>query len=255
MQGGVCFRVWGLGALLLLALACPAAPARAGLVVTEGQGENRSFTYIQANRLRYEDSGQVTIFDLNQGTMILLQPGPKRYWSGTPEEFARQVKSTVDAQLDMELKALPDEERQALKDDARRQALEPPAKVPVRVERTDQVDTVAGHPARKHRIYVEGQLLEEVWIAEDVDISRELDPQKYAQLLLKTRSDDSGDWEFDPQVRALRTRGLEMKSIRHAATGPEESAVVQKVEQTQIPDSTFQVPPGYQKATMAQILE
>jgi hypothetical protein len=123
------------------------------------------------------------------------------------------------------------------------------------VERTGQVDTLAGHPARKHQIYVEGQLLEEVWIAEDLDIGKELDPDKYAKLLLQTRSDDSGDWEFDPQVRALRTKGLEMKSIRHAATGPEESGGVQKVEQKQLPDSTFQVPAGYQKATMAQILE
>jgi hypothetical protein len=255
MKGGFSFCQWGLGALLLLALATPAGPALAGLVVIEGQGESRSSTSIQANRLRYEDSGQVTIFDLNQGTMILLQPARKRYWTGTPEEFARQVKTTVDAQLDAELKALPPEERQALKDDARRPALEAPAKVPVRVERSAQVDTLAGHPARKHQIFVEGQLLEEVWIAEDLDLSKELDPDKYAQLLLQTRSDDTGDWEFDPQVRALRTKGVEMKSIRHAATGPEESGAVQKVEQKQLPDSTFQVPAGYQKATMAQILE
>lgn len=125
----------------------------------------------------------------------------------------------------------------------------------VRVERTGQVDTLAGHPARNHQIYVEGQLTEEVWIAEDLDISRELDPDKYAQLLQQTRSDDSSDWEFDPQVRALRTKGLELKSIRHAATGPEESGAVQKVEQKQLPDSTFQVPAGYKKGTMAQILE
>lgn len=255
MQGGFSYRRWGLRGLLFLALVSLAGPALAGLLVTEGQGESRSYTYIQANRLRYEDAGQVTIFDLNQGTMILLQPAHKRYWTGTPEDFARQVKSTVDAQLDVELKALPEDERLALKDDARRPALEAPAKMQVKVVRTDQVDTLAGHRARKHQIFVEGQLLEEVWIAEDLDVGKELDPDKYAKLLLQTRSDDSGDWEFDPQVRALRTKGLEMKSIRHAATGPEESGGVNKVEQKQLPDSTFQVPPGYTKATMAQILE
>ena len=259
MQGSAYRRRWGSCALTLLALALalagPAGPALAGLVVTEGQGETLSYTYIQANRLRYENSGQTTIFDLNQGTMILLQPARKRYWTGTPEEFARQVKSTVDAQLDDELKALPAEERQAFKDDARRPAREAPAKIQVKVERTAQVDTLAGHPARKHQIFVEGQLLEEVWIAADLDLSKELDPDKYAQLLLQTRSDDYSDWEFDPQVRALRTKGLEMKSVRMAVTGPEESAAVQKVEKRQLPDSTFQVPVGYQKATMAQILE
>lgn len=247
---------WGLCALvLLLALTWPPGPARAGLVITEGQGESLAQTYIQANKLRYDNSGQVTIFDLNQGTMILLQPARKLYWAGTPEDFARQVKSAVDAQLDAELKALPEEERQVLKDDARRPALEAPAKVVVKVERGAQVETLAGHPARKHQVFVEGQLIEEVWIAEDLDLTKELDPDKYAGLLLQTRSDDYSDWEFDPQVRALRTRGLEMKSVRMAVTGPEESAVVQKVEKKQLPDSTFAVPPGYKKATMAQILE
>lgn len=248
-------RGGGLCALTLLLLICLAGPARAGLVVTEGQGPSLAHTYIQANKLRYENSGQITIFDLNRGTMILLQPQRKLYWTGTPEEFARQVKSAVDAQLDAELKALPEEERQHLKDDARRPALEAPARMAVKVERTTQVDTVAGHPARKHQVYVEGQLIEEVWVAEDLDLSKELDPDKYAKLLQQTRSDDSSDWEFDPQVRALRTKGLEMKSVRMAVTGPEESAVVQKVEKKNLPDSTFAVPPGYTKASMAQILE
>ncbi|MBI4798763.1 MAG: hypothetical protein HY794_08535, partial [Desulfarculus sp.] len=120
--------------ILLLALAWPPGQARAGLVITEGQGESLAQTYIQANKLRYDNSSQVTIFDLNQGTMILLQPARKLYWAGTPEDFARQVKSAVDAQLDAELKALPEEERQVLKDDARRPALEAPAKAVVKVE-------------------------------------------------------------------------------------------------------------------------
>ena len=249
------------GLLLSFVLSCP-LPALAGWVVTEGQGEDRSLTYIQNNRIKYEDSEQATIFDLERGTMTVLQPRTKRYWTGSPQDFTLQMKAAVDAQLESELAGLPPEQRQALKEAAGiSEAPHAPPATPagpalaVQVQRTDQVDRVAGHAARKHQIWVEGRLVEEVWIAEDLDLARELDPAKFANLLAQAKGDDLGDWEFDPQVRQLRAKGLELKSVRHGATGPEEAGVVQRVEQKDLPAHIFEVPAGYERASMADIVQ
>ncbi len=243
------------GLLLSMLLGWPAA-SPAGWVVTEGQGEDRAITYIQSNRIRYEDSEQVTIFDLDKGAMCILQPASKRYWSGTPQEFSQQMKAAVEFQLEAELQGVSPEDRQALKEAVSPPPpFQPPQGLEVRVETTGQVDRVAGQAARKHRILVEGRLVEEVWIAEDLDLRRDLDPEKFANLIAQAKSDEVGDWEYDPQVRALRAKGLEMKSVRFGVAGPEEIGVVLKVEQKELPASVFEVPAGYEKASMAQILE
>lgn len=251
-------KLAGLALVAWLLLASWPQTAQAGWLITEGQGESQALTYIQGNRLRYEDADQITIFDLNKGTMTVLHPGSKRYWTGSPEDFNRQMKAAVDAKMETELKALSPQDRELFKEEEHAAGAGESgqtAKPQVKVERAAKTDKVAGRVARKHSIYVDGALQEEVWIAEDIDISKDLDADKFSKLMLDTRGDDMSDWEYDPQVRQLRARGLELKSVRHAATGPEESATVQKVEQKELPASTFQVPAGYEKATMDQFLE
>ena len=53
----------------------------------------------------------------------------------------------------------------------------------VLVKKTGQSETIAGFPAQKHEIWVNGSLREELWIAPKITLTQELDPKKLKEAM------------------------------------------------------------------------
>src|SRR5262249_50651708 len=50
---------------------------------------------------------------------------------------------------------------------------------PITVRKTDQAKTVAGHNVIKYEILSAGEPFQEMWVAEDINVASDLDPDKF----------------------------------------------------------------------------
>ena len=262
-QNSVAGLALGLVALL------PAA-AQGGWAIID---ENGHQTSLSRGRLKMAPQGAQGVsmaLDIGRARLWVADGGRKTYWEGTVEEYCQAMKSTMagamadmEAQMTAAMKDMPPEQRaqmQQMMKSMRGGGATGPAPT-VTVEKTNEVETIAGLSARKFRVLSNGKLYEEMWMTTDSALLRELEMTKAPDTFGRMSGCMAGMAggprpESTAEFRKLYGEGWPLKVVYYGAGegGPSPAGTtVQKVERRDIPESEFAVPAGFRAAPLTEV--
>lgn len=216
-----------------------------------------STIYFQKNTIKTVQEDNATIFDLGKGEITFLNLKEKTFWKGSANDYKREVHKLTMQRIQQELNEIPPGQRENYREfyenllrDMQNPAPEIYPEVSARVEMTGEQKTFLNYPARRYNIYMEGFLVEEVWISSSIRISGEVDLDKF-RLFMNEMS--SGNMEPDhrssQEYLHLLKSGYPLFSREFSPDGEIVTEVI-RAESRQIPQTEFQVPAGFQPGTL-----
>ncbi len=256
--------------LLTLAMVLLASSAWAGWVMHQQTAGGTSTVYLQNNMMRAGMGAHGMIYDLNQGTVTMLSPTRKIYWTGHPQELKQQMDQALDSRMEQALQSVPPEQREQMRAMMAQRmgrggmggpggpSRQRPAPK-VEVKATGEYQTIAGYKARKYQVYVNGRLRQDMWLADLPGFGKELDMDKMMELVHSMRPPAMGrapglGWRVSPPMLALWKKGMPLMIVDHGRRGSQEVMKVTKVENKSLDKSMFLPPAGYKRVDFSQMM-
>ncbi|MBI2963017.1 MAG: hypothetical protein HYY35_04625 [Deltaproteobacteria bacterium] len=262
--------------LLLAALGAP--PAWPGFRLVDSEGQETLVSKGRVKELSGNGDGPQAVFDLGAARAWMSNPRRSVYWEGTIDELcatirdaAQSLAKAMEQQVEAQLSKLrPDQRaqveglRRALAEKraaGEREAAAKPALI--KVERTDETATIAGQPTRKYRVLVDGELYQEDWLSTDPALGKEFALDKASALMSRVSScAGSGDPMPDRAkgvdegevYRELYAHGWPLKAVSRAGGKVAPKSEIRAIEKRDIPDQEFRPPPGYRRASLAEVM-
>lgn len=210
-------------AALMLGIFAFAGTANAGWEVRHASDD---VTYVVSGKSKEESKGDGTwtIIDGKSGRVSMVHPGKKIYWQGSIGEFCTALKQMIP------------------------QPTKNPSRPKVTIEEAGG-GTIAGLATKKYRVMADGQLHQEVWIAQVPELVEELNALEQQTGIGKCSSAQSIE-EFvsrDPAYTRLLEKGYVMKEVTYMSGTPVSSDNVVSLMQRDIAGSEFDVPSGYRR--------
>ncbi len=246
------------------------SPASAGWVMEQttraGTGSGRERILIQANHLKTVMLGasgapeSAVILDLDADTITHVDFAQRTYFTATSDEYARAMTASMGAATEAlagmrdALKDLPPEQRQMMEQmlaaRAPGAACRPPA---VEVRRGGQTATIAGYPAVRYEVVVDGKPGSDVWVAPGIGAWRELDGRKLERMM---RALTSAAGCAGAGVRAedvgwrVASEGYPVRITSRNGNGGVE---VIRAQSQAVPAGEFEAPSGFVRKSMREV--
>ncbi|MGE0681164.1 MAG: DUF4412 domain-containing protein [Candidatus Binatia bacterium] len=167
--------------------------------VTKGSNERQQII-VQNNQVKIsvlDSNGQpetVTLLDTEAQSLTVVDFQKRYYMTSTLQEY-RELMTNIQKKvapkmaeamqkMQEQMKGLPLEQRKMMEQmmgsrmsqmSQDQTCTEPPA---AEVRKTDQRDTIAGYSAVRYDVEVDGKADSQLWIAKDITVGQELDPEK-----------------------------------------------------------------------------
>lgn len=194
--------VWGVIVCLCGGLFVGAESALAGWVidqVTKGSNERQQII-VQNNQVKIsilDSNGKpeaVTLLDAEAQSLTIVDFQKRSYVTSTLQEY-RELMTNIQQKvapkiaeamqkMQEQMKGMPLEQRKMMEQmmgshmpqmNQAQNCAEPPA---AKVRKTAQQDTIAGYSAVRYDVTVDGKVDSQLWIAKDITVGQELDPEK-----------------------------------------------------------------------------
>src|SRR4029077_15096080 len=123
--------------------------AHAGFLIVDENGEQVLLSTGRLKMAPMSAGGLVLMLDVGRGRLWVADPGRRRYWEGTVDEYCEGVRGLAAA-------STPDAEKSSGGSSRTPQ---------VTIERTPDTATIAGLPTRKVRVLADGTLYEALGLA------------------------------------------------------------------------------------------
>jgi hypothetical protein len=220
-----------------------------------------STNYFSRNRFKAVQGSSILIINYNTGRIFISDRNRKLYWSGTIDEYINGIRDYMaQAKVEMEesMKDIPPEQRRAIEEEMMRSRGSIEAGR-IRIEKTSDRQTIAGYRATKYRVYLDENSYQEIWVSEDLDISKDMDMKKIEDFQNRinravgsvyskgTRVEESSEYQ------SLFEKGYPLKIVH--VVGQNRGVIeVTNVKETEIPDREFEVPEGYTRTTLQEII-
>lgn len=213
----------------------------------DGKGEKA--TFIQDNKITFRAPDQILSMDIGKDMITIASPGEKKYWRGTSEAFEAGAKKSIDTIEKLIEQQLP-EGKGIFKPESEKKAS-------VEVKDSGKVRKIAGHPARKYELFVDGKLKQEKWVAEDIDVGKDLDIAKFKKMMRKFQSafgkDPVTDALWSDKATSVLDKGWPLAMVDYRSDIDKHTDETVKVEKKKIPASAFEPPAGYKNVSFDQI--
>ena len=247
-------------ALLIGALCIVPAPSQAGWVTEWEQtpiksngdrGATETATMqIEKGKVRLAQTSTTSLIDYNKSRFAILNPEREYFWSGTIDEYVAEMTKAREQAL----------KRRGERTNSEKQPeIDPKSLPPVVVTKTEEAETIAGHPTQKYEVRVNNELFEELWIADDLDLSSDLDAKKLVAYQRKMSAAMQGNSAksynavyYSPDYQKLLEKGFALRSITHHIAGAFERKATQ-IKQVEIPGSEFEVPQTYRRVRLNDV--
>jgi hypothetical protein len=252
--------------LLLLLAASVVAPAgaRAGWVVQwqettiKPNGDRLdpqpSTMSISKGMVRIVQPQTTSLLDYGKRTFTILNTDQAYFWSGTVDEYLQQMVKNRGASLHKHMGAQGDDLSLGQRE------IDPATLPPLTIEKTEETATIAGHATTKYEIKVEGELLQEIWLAEDLPVAKDLDPKQFVDFeytlsrgMLGSSAEAFNALYRSEDYRKLLGRGYILKNVTHHVGGSYERLATE-IRQQDVPASEFAVPESYRRVRLGDLL-
>lgn len=202
------------------------------------------------------NQGVKVIFDVKNSKLFFVSPEQKAYWSGTPEEFSKAKIVAMEAAMKKYMAKVSPEQKKmfqaqmkAMKQAALKKSQTP---IPVaKVKKTNETKELAGKKTQKHQIFIKGNLVAEMWITPEINLSDEVDI-KAMNKMIQSLSDEV-DYSSSKQVVSLFENGYPLRVVEYEDGEQNETQRVGKVIKKDIPAEYFEVPQSYKKITLDKL--
>jgi hypothetical protein len=141
-----------------------------------------------------------------------------------------------------------------------RKKVDPKTLPPITVAKTDVTETIAGHPTTKYEVKAKDELLLEVWLAEDIKVSSDLDPKRFleyesrlTEAMLGNSAKPFAALYRSEEYGKLLERGYILKSVTHHRAGTYEREVTE-IRSADVPATDFDVPENYRRVRLADVM-
>lgn len=229
-----------------------------------------SRNYFSKDRFKAVQGSSILIINYNTSQISMSDRDRKLYWRGTIDEYINGIRDYMaQARREMEqsMKNMPPERRRAVEEEMRKQghSLTGESKGAteagrVRVEKTSERQTVAGYNAAEYTVYLDENSYQEIWISEDLDISKDMDMKKMQNFQNRINeavgsvySDRGAGVERSIEYQSLFEKGYPLKIV-HVVGQSKGIIEVTGAKVTEIPDIEFDVPESYRKTTLQEII-
>jgi hypothetical protein len=229
-----------------------------------------STNYFSKNRFKAVQGGSILIINYNTDQIFVSDRDRKLYWSGTINEYVSGIRDyTAQAKREMEesMRNMPPEQRRAVEEEMKKQGRSfteeskgPPESGRVKIERTSDRQTIAGYRATKYIVRLDENSYQEIWISEDLDISKDMDMKKMQgfqnrinEAVGSVYSDQGAGVERSPEYQGLFEKGYPLKIVHVVGQG-KGIIEVMGAKETEIPDREFDLPEGYRRTTLQDII-
>ncbi len=219
------------------------------------QETTKARAYLGDNKSRMEQEHLTTINDYEKSKFTIINPESKYYWSGNVEEY---VKLSAKRRREAMVKKLGGGKK------------EPAELLPeldeenlpeITVELSGETKELAGHQVTKYLVRVNEELFQEMWIAEALDLSGDIDPEKLVTFQQKSSRGMVGAsaQPYNALYRSadylnLLRKGFALETLtHHIAGGFEQSA--RSIRETTVDDESFSPPEGYRRVRLNEVFQ
>lgn len=236
-------------AVAALALAVASA-AQAGYRVVEVDPEfpgDLTTTWYQGGRARVDGAleGLVVIVDVAKGEGWLIDAPAKRYAGGKLDDLAAEVRKFEQDQAGGETPGGEADAGSSADAEHRREA---------QVKDLGPGEKLQDYETHRYQVLVDGEVLEELWLAPKLEVSREIDLAGFASAIQKMLGGGPGQgYEESEAYRTLRAGGYPLRQVLHFV-GEKSTLEVTSVTVQQFSDADFAVPKGYSKVGYIELL-
>jgi hypothetical protein len=262
-------RVLENATLLTVLLLTPLA-AQAGWVsqwtniATKPNGERMdpqsSSMAIAGGRVRLEQSESITLVDYNTGKFTVMNPAKQVFWSGTIDEYVLETAQSRTTAMQKSLGDAGAGKNAQLSGTPALPKVDPAKLPPLSILKTDVTEKIAGSDTLKYDVRVDGDLFQELWVAPGVDVSADLNVDKYLALQRKMSAGMMGKSAnqynalyLNEDYRKLIEKAFVLKMITHHIAGQFERTAT-SVRQTDVAAKEFEVPDTYRRVRLSDVL-
>ncbi|WP_025322005.1 DUF4412 domain-containing protein [Deferrisoma camini] len=219
--------------VLVLVAGSLAGTAHAGLVLQSREGE----TLISRERIAMPADEVKTVLNGRERTYLVINPGAKLYAQGPLTEYCEMFEKL----------------RQALAGLAQGEAAAPEEPARYEVQPLGRGEPVSGFAVSGYRILRNGEAETDLWVATGRAIEQEtLDLGKIAADFM---SCVTGREEAILAYREVYRKGVPVRQVSYADGRPsDDGAPVTAIEVREVPDSSFEPPPGYRQVPLARVM-
>ena len=229
-----------------------ALPALAGFRIQEADLEfpqDVSVYWFQAGKARVDGAleGLTVIVDMKNGEGWLIDSASKRFAGGKFAELAEILKK-VEGSLDND--AVPGDPAD------KKAAAEPDKPLAVVVKDLGAGERLQGYETRHFQVLLDGEVLEELWLAPKIQVASEIDLVGFGAAMQKMLGGGAGltqGYEESETYRNLRAGGYPLRQVLYFV-GEKSTLEVMSVTVKELPLSDFAVPNGFKKVGYAELL-
>lgn len=223
--------------------------ARAGYRIQEVDpefpGEVTTYRF-QGGKARVDGAleGLSMIVDTKAGEGWLIDAALRRYAGGKFDTLAAEL-----ARFD-------DEDEEVAPEEDAGEAAAPEKPHNVEIKDLGAGDRLLGYETRRHQVFVDGELIEELWIAPKINVAGDIDLVAFAAGMRKMLGEGIGagqGYEESPAYRTLRATGYPVRQILYFV-GEKSTLDVTAVKVETLPADDFAVPKGYARIGYAELL-
>ncbi len=219
------------------------------------QDSSNSTAYIDDNKSRMEQEHLTSIYDYDKSTFTILNPKAKYFWSGSVEDYvklsAKRRHEATNKHLGAASKAgadpLPELDLESLPE--------------ITVELSGEAREIAGHQTTKYLVKLDNEIFQEFWVAPDVDLTADLDPEKLVEFQKKSSRGMIGAAAKpynalyrSPAYLDLLRKGYALETkTNHIAGSFEQRA--RSIRETTVDPARFAVPEGYRRVRLEDVFK
>ena len=252
------------------------ASSQAGWVIEKSPkssvGEAKTTEYYQDNKIKTVGEGGITIIDFEKGVLISTNPQEKTYIEEPIAEFMKTMAQAMESsmaalkeQMAKQMEGMSPEQRKTMEEMMSKQGIKMPGQEPeekpqvsIEVEKLGKTEEIAGFKATAYRVVVDGKPEEEIWIAPEINISKEIDFEKMEKLQKEMSKSleasfgagKAGYRESEKYMKLVMEGGYPVREVDLGTNNVEQEVV--RAEKKSIPDGEFQPPQGYKKVSLKE---
>lgn len=209
--------------------------------------------YFQNRNLLVKEGTMFTVVNQNTGRMILFNTETGKYWTGNKEDFKKEMEIHIEkTMIEAMGKKAYEKFRESVKigDDT---VAEMPDEPDIRIEKTDTIEQLAGYRGIRYKVFVAGEMVEELWLCPEINAFDELNLYKMDDFF------GSNDKEFDyatsdAYINMLKKNGFPIKEIHYSFGERTEEIRLKSAEKKNLSNDLFNVPVDGQKVGLSEMI-
>ncbi len=218
--------------------------------------------YLANGYMRMDNGDLVTIFDIKKGEILYYNTSNKIYWQGKPERFNAEVRAELEVMIEKELLGLEEDQREVMRkmydemlkssfSDSNDQDQFPRV---FSVKSIGDGEKVSGYNTQSFHVLEDGQPLETIWIAAELQIANDFDFVGLSQFLNQlAKGAYAASFEASNEYFDLLKKGYPVKVEMTKSDGYTYISDVAEAKKVKFSDSHFKVPKGYTAGSLTQV--